>query len=208
MNKINPLFEAMSNINDNIAANAVSEKNHKRPKCGKPFLVAAAAIALCSTITVTAGALLKSPARFTVNNMAVEPYYSEYKDGLGNDIAVYVIDVPDYALGEEEGEAAVGDIKVVPNPEYPDKWGRYMIVDEAGNEFHVGINNKIVMYEVKGEQGIGTFDCSNFLKDEYEYVQIVSNGDEAHTYNMMQEFYFVPRGQAAEILKERGCPAD
>ncbi|MBD5384342.1 MAG: hypothetical protein HDR72_05025 [Ruminococcaceae bacterium] len=175
----------------------------------KPLVIAAAVVAACSAMAITAGALLKAPTKFTVNDMEVEPYYNEYKDELGNDIVMYVIDVPDFALGKAvEGNTAVGDIRVVPNPEYPSKWGEYMIVDELGNEFHVGINDKIVMYELNGKDGIGTFDCSNFLKDEYEYVQIISGEDEAHTYNMLQEFYFVPRGQAGEILKDRGYYAD
>lgn len=172
MNKINPLFEAISNIDDNIAANAIKE-NRRHPKKIKVILIAAAAAAMCAITTVTAVARLKSNLNVTIDSISVEPYYNT-TSAFGKEWDIYVIDLPDYVLGEEEKEkTAVGKIDVVPNPEYPEKFGKWMIVDETGNKFYTGINNKLILVRPQDgdASGFDEFCCTNFLSDDYGYFE-------------------------------------
>lgn len=171
MNKIDPLFEVMSSIDDNIVSGAIKAER-KRPKGIKAILIAAAAAVLCAATTITAVASLKAPKNISIDGAPIEPTYSTTNDRDGNEWDVYVFNMPDYALGEEkEGKTAVGEIKVVPNPEYPAKWREWMIVDEAGNVFHGGINNKLVfLYSKDGVSEVG-FACPNYRSDIYSYFQ-------------------------------------
>lgn len=172
MNKINPLFEAISNIDDNIAANAIKE-NRRCPKKIKVILIVAAAAAMCAITTVTAVARLKSNLNVTIDSISVEPYYS-ITSAFGKEWDIYVIDLPDYVLGEEEkGKTAVGRIDVIPNPEYPGKFGKWMIVDETGNKFYTGINNKLILLRPQDgdTSGFDEFCCTNFLSNDYGYFE-------------------------------------
>lgn len=172
MNKINPLFEAISNIDDNIAANAIKE-NRRHKKKIKVILIAAAVSAMCAITTVTAVARLKSNLNVTIDSISVEPYYN-ITSAFGKEWDIYVIDLPDYVLGEEEkGKTAVGKIDVVPNPEYPGKFGKWMIVDETGNKFYTGINNKLILVRPQDgdTSGFDEFCCTNFLSDDYGYFE-------------------------------------
>lgn len=177
MNKINPLFEAMSNIDDNIASGAIKEER-RRPKTIKMILIASAAAAICAITTVTAVASLKAPLNITVDGAPIEPTYSTFADEHGHEWELYVFDMPDYALGEEiEGKTALGEIKAVPNPEYPGRFAEWMIVDEAGNKFYWGINNKLVLLKSKdGIDGVG-FSCLNFRDDKYAYFEYHEGSD-------------------------------
>ncbi len=204
MNKINPLIEAMNNIDENIVSDVMSD-TRKHPRRFKPIPIAAVITVLFTATTITAIASLKAPKQVTINDMAAEPSYKTYLDDQGREISMYVYDVPDFALGEErEGGTPVGEIKVVRNPEYPLKWGEWMIVDEAGNEFHTGINNKLVQIEIKdgqiGCEQVG-FDILNLL-DGYGILEI-HNDSEDNSYENV-EIYFVPAEQMDEILKQKG----
>lgn len=205
MNKINPLLEAMNNIDENIVSEVMSD-THKQPRRIKLIPIAASIAVLFTATAITAIATLKAPQQVTINDMAVEPTYKSYVDDEGREINMYIYDVPDFALGEEvEGGTPVGEIKVVKNPEYPSKWGEWMIVDEAGNKFYTGINNKLVQIEIKG----GRIKCEQFgfgilnLLDGYGTLEIHSDSED-NSYEKV-EFYFVPVEQYDELLKQKGC---
>lgn len=52
-----------------------------------------------------------------------------------------------------------------------------MIVDEAGNKFYWGINNKLVLLKSKdGIDGVG-FSCLNFRDDKYAYFEYHEGSD-------------------------------
>lgn len=204
MTKLNPLLEAMNNIDENIVSDVISD-TRKRPRRFKPITIAAAITVLFTVTAITAIASLKAPQQVTINDMAVEPTYKSYVDDQGREISMYIYDVPDFALGEErEGGTPVGEIKVVRNPEYPLKWGEWMIVDEAGNKFYTGINNKLVQIEIKGEQ-IGCkqigFGILNLL-DGYRTLEIHTDSED-NSYEKV-EIYFVPAEQMDEILRQKG----
>lgn len=170
MNKINPLFEAMSEVDDNIVSNSIKEEC-KRPKGLKAILISAAAAVLCAATTITAVASLKAPKNIIVDGVMVEPVYSTIS-GYGKEWDVYVIDMPDYALGEEkEGKTAVGGIKVVINPEFPGKESEFMMVDEAGNKLYSGVNNKLVLLLSKDGVANFSFACANYRYDTYCYFE-------------------------------------
>ena len=195
MTNLNPLLEAMNNIDENIVSDVMSE-THKKPRKFKPVLIAAMAATLLTATAITAIATLKAPKQVTINDMAVEPTYKSYVDDDGREIGMYIYDVPDFALGEErEGGTPVGEIKVVRNPEYPLKWGEWMIVDEAGNKFYTGINNKLVQVEIGEREQIG-FGILNLL-DEYRILEM-RNDDNV-------DIYFVPIEQWDDVLKQKGC---
>ncbi|MCM1164699.1 MAG: hypothetical protein NC299_00745 [Lachnospiraceae bacterium] len=197
MNEINPLFEAMSNIDDNIVSEAVKTAR-KRPKGIRAALIAAAAAAFCAVTAVAAAAALKAPKEVTINDVPVEPRYSTFTDDLGEEWELYVFEFPDFALGEEiEGYTAVGDIKVVRNPEYPDRWGEWMMVDEAGNKFYTGVNNKLVKFQSKDGVRHGGFEVANFLSDRYTYLEFAADDSRI-------EIVLLPHDQADAYLEQKG----
>lgn len=197
MNKIDPLFEAISNIDDNIVSNAINEKR-RLPRGIKAILIAAAVTVFCAITTITATAILKAPKDVVINAKSVEPSYSSFTDNNGIEWDVYVFDLPDFCLGEEkDGETAVGKVTVAPNPDYPFKWSKFMIVDEMGKEFHVGINNKLVLCECKdGVRHFG-FDCLNYLSDEFEFILFQNDPQKI-------DLVIVPAGQGDEVMRQRG----
>lgn len=166
--EFNPLIEAIGGIDDNIISDAMS-KTTKRPRAVRTVLLTAAAAAVCTVASVTAVARLKSDRDITVNGVLTDPDYSEVTYN-GTTYGVYVFDLPKEALGEEkEGGTAVGEVKVVRNND--GKFGNgWKIVDEAGNSFYIGINNKLVRMKSKdGVYGKG-FDVLNF-SDDYCYFE-------------------------------------
>lgn len=193
--EFNPLIEAIGGIDDNIVSDAMS-KTTKRPRAVRTVLLAAAVAVFCTgSVTTMAVASLKAPKDVLINDVSVVPQYSTYTTENGTVLEVYVTDIPEYALDEEvEGYTAVGDVKVVQNPEYPRKWGKWMLVDEAGNVFHVGINNKVVKAVDKGTNHYISFDVMNF-SDDYEWLEV---GTDSLSY------FFVPSGQGDEFLLKHG----
>ena len=197
MNKIDPLFEAMSSIDDNIVSNAIHEKR-RCPRGIKAILIAAAVTVFCAISTISAVAMQKAPKDVMINETLIEPSYSSFVDNSGKAWDVYVFDLPDFCLGEEqEGKTAVGKVTVAPNPEYPHKWGEFMIVDETGKEFHVGINNKLVRCESKDGVHHYGFDVLNYRSDEFDYLEF-----ETDPHNI--ELVIVPAGQGDEVMRQRG----
>lgn len=207
MNKLNPLLEAITNIDDDLVSSAVKAKS-KRSKSVKAIAIAAAAAAVCTVTTVTAMGALKPPKEVVVNDDPVQFKYKTYPDENGRMIAMYAIDVPDYALNKEEkGKTPVGEFRAVPNPEYPNRWGKWMIVDEAGNEFHTSINNKLVFVKyMDSVERIG-FDCSN-LNGDYTYLEFEENCDYDAKDFRRNNIYIVTREKANELLRERGINVD
>ena len=197
MNKIDPLFEAMSSIDDNIVSNAINEKR-RCPRGIKAILIAAAVTAFCAITTISAVAMQKAPKDVMINETLVEPSYSSFVDNSGKEWDVYVFDLPDFCLGEEkDGETAVGKVTVAPNPDYPLKWGEWMIVDETGKEFHVGINNKLVIGECKDGVDHFGFDVLNYRSDEFEFILFQNDPQKI-------DLVIVPAGQGDEVMRQRG----
>lgn len=193
-NKINPLLEAMNGIDDMLVCDTAKNTVKRKKRIG--VVITAAAAAACTVaLTTMAVANLKAPKDVLINDVTVQPYYSTYTADNGKILEVYITNIPDYALDEEvEGYTAVGEIKVVRNPEYPQKWGEWMLVDEAGNVFHTGINNKYVKFNFKGENRWHSFDVLNF-SDDYSWIEI---GTDSLSY------YFVPKGQEEDVYREHG----
>ena len=167
-NKINPLLDVMSEIDDGIITNTAStaKKGKKRP-----IIIAAVAAAMLSVaIPVTVGALTRAPIEMIVNNELTEPGYDVYTDEYGHTVETYVYDIPAYALREErEGMTAVGKVRAVYDPEIVGTgWGinGYRLVDENGNKFTC-VNNKIVeVYIDRDYTSTYGFSCPN-LADGY-----------------------------------------
>lgn len=171
MNNINPLFETMNDIDDDIVSDAIAPQR-KRPRYFKPMLIAAAAAVLCAATAVTAVASIKPPNAVTMNHKPVEVGYDVYFDDEGHEIRTFVFNVPEYALTEEkEGCTAVGKVRAVQLGER-----EWELVDEEGNTFTEGINNVIVeAWVLGGGHHSIDFGCANFNFDDY-YIEGHSYG--------------------------------
>ena len=191
MNKINPIFDAMSEIDNEIVSGAL-EKERKHPRGFKPMMIAAAAAALCAATAVTAAATIKLPAKVTMNNEPVSVGYDEYFDDMGREIRTYVYQVPDYALLKDvPGCTAVGDVKAVCLGEnFEDDW---VLVDEEGTVFADGINDLKVLCEVLDGDWVGFMDfrCANFNRDEYDIENQLSDMTADHSDTTI-DFSIVP----------------
>lgn len=177
-NKINPLLDVMSEIDDSIITNSNTVGAVKKSK-KRPIIIAAAAAAMLGVaIPVTSGALMRQPLKTEINTQENELGYNVYTDEYGHMIETYVYDIPEYALGEEvEGRTAVGAVRAVYDPDIYVAGG-YKLVDEEGNEFLGGINNKYVDYCVdSGSKSMIGFDCAN-LADGYTTLEF--NNEHIH----------------------------
>lgn len=168
INKLNPLLEAMNDIDDAIVSEAAPAQR-RRPRCFKPMLIAAAAV-LCGATAVTAAASIKPAKTYTFNNETdnKSDYYA-YTDDYGREIRMYVTPIPEYALLEEaEGCTPVGRVKLVIKGEDVNPKNSTFI-DEEGNTFPNGVNNLDVHYEIIEEHGhtFGGLRCANFNEAEY-----------------------------------------
>lgn len=182
-NKLNPLLEAMNDIDDAIISeSAPAEK--KRAKYFKPMIIAAAAAVLCAATAVTATASLKPPQQIIISDEPLSDVdYTVYTDEKGREIRTYAITLPDYALVEEkEGYTAVGAVKLVAK-EGCDIFDEYVLVDEAGNVFNTGINNKEVRCDIIDPAHPETHydygvDCVNFNYKEYSWSMFYEYDDD------------------------------
>lgn len=171
MNKINPLLEVMNDIDDDIVSGAAPVQR-KRPRYFKPMLIAAAAVVLCGATAVTAIASIKPHTTVTLDNEEpADMEYDVYVDDQGREIRTYAIQLPDYALREEvDGYTAVGKVRAVYTDEYEDDYEfQWVLVDEEGNRFPQGINNKAVECEIlDGESCLSiSFTSANFNYEDY-----------------------------------------
>lgn len=184
----NKLLKSINDIDDDLISEAESWKPRKARKL-KIAIIAAAAAVLCGATAVTAVASLKTPVDFTINDEPVEVEYTVYTDDKGREIRTYAYKLPDYSLGEEiEGHTAVGQVRVVLRDD--DLWGGLELVDEEGNVFHGGINNKIVEYQIAGEKHtVSILSCRNIL-DEYNVIFINSDKDNDSVYDN-QDVYVI-----------------
>lgn len=177
-------LELLKNINDIDDDLIFEAERWKRPKVHKLKIavIAAAAAVLCAATAVTATANIKPPKEVIVDGEPLDVDYTVYTDENGREIRTYAYTMPDYAVGEEiEGCTPVGQVRVVKNDE--DLWGDWKIVDEAGNVFHLGINNKEVQCDIidpknpRATYDIG-FACPNFLWKEYTISYIYEDLDD------------------------------
>lgn len=137
-------------------------------------IIAAAAAVLCAITAATAVAITKAPKDIIVDDEPAEVEYTVYKDEHGREIRTYSYNLPDYALrAEKPGCTPVGKVRVVHEDGY--LWTGWRIVDEKGNEFPDGINNKEILCEVIDKYNPHTyhemgFGCTNFRGDEYNMM--------------------------------------
>lgn len=173
--KLNPLLEAMNDIDDAIISEAAPEKR-RRPKYLKPMIIAAAAAVLCGATAVTATASIKMREHVTFNG--VEPNdlgYDIYTDEHGCEIRTYTFNLPDYCLLEEvEGCTSAGKLRAAHSGSTDEGKVDWYLIDEKGNIFNEGVNNVKVVAECTGineyggkSYGSASFCVSNFNEVEY-----------------------------------------
>lgn len=202
-------FELLNNIND-IDDDLICEAEQWKPRKAKKLkiaFIAAAAAALCAVTAVTAVASLKPPVDITVNDEPVEVEYTVYTDDKGREVRTYAYTLPDYVLKEEkEGYTAVGQVRVVARDD--NRWGGWDIVDEEGNVFHWGINNKIVECEIDvGHLNEIGFGCMN-VRDGYNMIWFNNDNDKDKWYDK-KELYIIPEGDEEthkRLCEEHGVP--
>ena len=205
-NKINPLLEAMSEIDDNIITNKTATTVKKSKK--RAIIIAAAAAAVMAVGSITAGAIMNAPIKTMLNNEPYEPIYDVYTDEYGHTIETFVYDVPEYALKEErEGWTAVGRIRAVYDPDLPfakPGYSGYKLVDEAGNEFRFGVNNKYVDVRIDNNNSLSIgFDCGNLNFSEYVVVQFAY--EHSHNdYNLDKCFHIAKQGETGDLERAHG----
>lgn len=121
----------------------------RRVKLRPALIAAAAAIAAATGVTVGA---LSSPPDVKLNGEPIEPYYNVYTDRDGSTVEIIAAELPADMLGEEEpgrtptgglrlGRSEIGDIS-------RDDYFSYWLIDENGDEYYGGINNKIVSVKI------------------------------------------------------------
>lgn len=202
----NKLLKSINDIDDDLIFEAESWKPPKAIKL-KIAVIAAAAAVLGAATAVTAVASLKTPVDVTVNDEPVEVEYTVYTDDKGREIRTCAYKLPDYALGEErEGCTAVGQVRVVQRDD--DLWAGWDIVDEAGNVFHKGINNKMVEFQIVGKNlNTFLFPCMNLL-DEYDFILRNSDKDNDLIYDKKDLYVFRADDEEARkrISEARGKP--
>lgn len=177
MNKINPLLEAMNDIDDAIISESAPVEK-KRARYFKPMMIAAAAAVLCGATAVTAVASIKPPQEIVLWDEPLDVDYTVYTDEKGREIRTYAFNLPDYALGEEiEGCTPVGKVRYVQGGEDDGAFmGSWFIVDEEGTRFTGGINNKEVRADIIDPASPRTHydrgvSCANFLHREYDMIE-------------------------------------
>lgn len=200
INKLNPLLEAMNDIDDAIIsdsapADALADK--KRAKYFKPMIIAAAAAVLCGATAVTAAANIKMRDNVMFNGEEPNDVgYDIYTDEYGWEIRTYTFKLPDYTLLEEvEGCTPVGKLRAAHTKSVDEGKVDWYLIDEKGNIFNEGVNNVRVQvtyeginkYGGKGSGNVG-FMVSNFDYDHYGFSS-VSSGDDL-TVNIMQHTPF------------------
>lgn len=167
INKLNPLLEAMNDIDDAIVTEAAPAK--RRPKYFKPLMIAAAAAVLCGATAVTAAANIKMNDEVTLDGKEpAEIIYDVYTDEDGWEISTYMFPLPEYCLlDEEEGCTPVGKIRAYRVGEHD-----WEFVDEEGNTFPNGVNNMAVevTFSKKGPGGgSGVTGCGTANFNDLEY---------------------------------------
>lgn len=176
INKLNPLLEAMNDIDDAIISEAAPAEK-KRPKYFKPLIIAAAAAVLCGATAVTAAANIKMNDEVTLDGeKPAEILYDVYTDEDGWEIRTYAFPLPEYCLLDEvEGCTAVGKLRAYRVGEH-----EWELVDEEGNTFPNGVNNMAVKVTCSkkgpgGGHGSVSFRTANFNEVEY-WTETHSNG--------------------------------
>ena len=209
-NRINPLLDVMSEIDDGIITNANTKKSKKRPI----IIAAVAAAALSVAIPITVGALTRAPIEALINDEYVEVGYDVYTDERGHKIETFVYDIPEYALQEErEGFTPVGRVRAVVDfrdsvafSQQPFHVISYYLVDEAGNEF-VGINNKEVEIRIdENENAHYCFGCPNLADGYTTFMKLVKHmhGD----IEVDRCLYVVKEEEIDEIHLAHGTPPE
>lgn len=212
-NRINPLLDVMSEIDDNLIANKASTA--KKRKKRSVIIAAAAAAVLAVSIPMTVGALTRAPIEALINDEYVEVGYDVYTDERGHKIETFVYDIPEYALQEErEGLTPVGKVRAV--VEFSDSVAfsqqsfyvtSYKLVDEAGNVFFAGINNKEVEIRIdENENAHYIFGCPNLADGYTKFMKVVKHmhGD----IEVDRCLYVVKEEEMDEIHLAHGIPLE
>ena len=183
--KLNPLLEAMNDIDDAIISeSAPAEK--KRARYFKTMMIAAAAAVLCAATAVTATASIKTRDNVTFNGEEPNDMgYDIYTDEYGWEIRTYTFKLPDYTLLEEvEGRTPVGKLRAAHGDVDDEGFVDWYLIDENGNIFdEEGVNNVCVETTYDGINvdggtvgGSVGFRTSNFDIDHYGTYS-THNGD-------------------------------
>ncbi|MCH5205480.1 MAG: hypothetical protein J1F09_00920 [Oscillospiraceae bacterium] len=192
-----------------ITASVLSRIKEERPMKKhikiKPLIIAAAVAVLAAATAITAGALMRAPMEIEMNGELYDPEYDVYTDEYGHKIETLVYDVPEYALAEErEGYTAVGKVRAVYDPDSI-RTMKYKLVDEAGNEFVAGINNKIVTVLINNDKGSGITYCCTNMADGYTYMEFADNHSHGE-YDLDKCIHIVKEEEADEINIAHGLP--
>lgn len=198
MTELNPLLEAMNNIDENILANSQKKSRHSL-KIKIAVVSAAAAVAALSGTVVAVN--YSRRLTYTTEDKTFEPVCSSYVDDRGNKIETYVLDIPEYALLlEKEGYTSTGELKCewVPEKDYT-----YQLADENGRVFPFGVNNKAVLAYITPSDGSEPFQvafhCANLNLDKYNTYENIDQYGNAEffvgTYDEMKEHGWQDDGQ-------------
>ena len=190
-----------------ITASVLSQIKEERPMKKhikiKPLIIAAAVAVLAAATAITAGAIMRAPINVEMNNEPYDVEYDVYTDEYGNKIETFVYDIPEYALAEElEGLTAVGKVRAVYDPGSI-RNVKYKLVDEAGNEFVAGINNKMVNLRINDNNisRIG-FSCAN-VADGYTVMEF--NFNHSHNeFDLDKCIHVVKEEETDDIMREHG----
>lgn len=205
--KINPLLDAMSEIED---SNIISTKSTARKGKKRAIIIAAAAAAMLGVaIPVTSAALTRASGM--VNGELTEIGYDVYTDEYGNRIETYTYAVPKHVVEEgREEDNAVGKLRAVYDPElvrYPGADpGDYKLVDEEGNEFYGLINDKYVVIYNKEKEETYIMDCGNVKKGYAAYTVL-----HKHMHGDIEVdhcVYYTPKDEWYDLDALHGLDAD
>ncbi len=108
MNKINPIFDAVTEIDDKMVSDSITKYKTKPRKALKITAVAAAAMVLLGT--AAAAATFGDDPLVKINNKQVVPLYSTYVDENGWTVETTVVQTPQTVLSSY---TPVGEVRAV-----------------------------------------------------------------------------------------------
>lgn len=164
MNKINPLFEAVSEIDDKTVANSI-QTNKTKPR--KAFKIAAIAVAATLMLgTAAAASTFGDDPIVKINDKQVTPWYSSYVNENGWTIETTVVEIP-YKRGSY---SPVGEIRAV----FDDKLVDAVYYDELGIRLN-DIANDVVFYIKADKPGETPFNgTKGSFYNNYHFSETIS----------------------------------
>lgn len=183
--KYEPEGAVISGKRKNIIKSAVFDRieGPKRSFRFKPAVIAASVTAI-AIAGAAVGALMSTPD-VKLNGAPVEPYYNIYTDKDGSTVEILAVELPAEMLADEKPDKTpVGDLRLgrsetgdVCSGGYFTSW----LIDENGNEYIGGINDKIVSAKITYPDkvtDIHGFDPCNLIENSYS-ARYSGSGHEA-----------------------------